>query len=71
MKKYTVFIQEVETIGTTFITFVEAPDQEVAANLALAECLEAWGEGYTLADLHVLGIAAGDIEILEWDDQNY
>lgn len=69
MKSYTVFIREDETPSTTFITAVEAPDREVAANLALAECLEAWGEGYTLADLHVLGIAAGDVEILEWDDQ--
>jgi hypothetical protein len=69
MKTYTVFIQEAETPTTTFITAVEAPDQEVAANLALTECIEAWGDSYTRADLHILGIAAGDVEILEWEDQ--
>lgn len=66
MKTYTVFIRQDNNRGTTFITAVEAPDQEIAAILALAECAECWE--WDLADLHVLGIAAGNVDILEWED---
>ena len=65
MKKYTVFIREPDNTGTTFISSAEAETQEEAVAAVLEDCRDCWEwEG----DLHVLGVAAGDIQILEWDD---
>ena len=66
MKKYTVFIRQPDNTGTTFISSAEAETEEEAIAAVLEECRDCWDwEG---DDLHVLGVAAGDIEILEWDD---
>jgi hypothetical protein len=72
MKTFTVFIREADGTGTTFITSVEAETIEDAKEQALDECSESWGssgENWDRDDLHVLGVAEGDIRILEWDDQ--
>lgn len=66
MKAYTVFIREADNTGTTFISSAEAATREEAVAAVLEECRECWGD-YS-GDLHVLGVAAGDIEILVWDD---
>ena len=67
MKKYTVFIREADNTGTTFISSAEAETREEAVAAVLAECRDCW-EWDEEDELHVLGVAAGDIEILEWDD---
>jgi hypothetical protein len=66
MKTYTVFIRQSDGRGTTFITSVEATNTGHASSLACAECAGCWKAD--LADLHVLGIAAGNVDILEWED---
>ena len=71
MNTFTVFIREADGTGTTFITSVEAETIEEAKEQALDECAESWGSGdepWDRDDLHVLGVAEGDVEILEWDD---
>jgi hypothetical protein len=66
MKKYTVFIRQLNNEGTTFISSYETPGVPEAIDLARADCAECWEADEK--DLHVLGVAAGDVEILEWDD---
>ncbi len=71
LKTYSVFIREANDTGTTFITSVEAADVEEAKELALTECSECWGtreEPWDRDDLRVLGVAEGDVQIIEWDD---
>lgn len=73
MQKFTVFIREADGTGTTFITSVEAETIEAAKDQALDECCEAWGSNgdpWDRNNLHILGIAEGDIHIIEWDDQD-
>lgn len=66
MKKYTVFIRQLNNEGTTFISSYEADGVPEATELAVADCAECWEAAED--DLHVLGVASGDIEILEWAD---
>lgn len=66
MQTFTVFCREADNTGTTYITAVEATDQNAAASAALAECADAWGQEQDT--IRVLGIAEGNVTILEWDD---
>ncbi len=71
LKTYSVFIREASDIGTTFITSVEAANAEEAKELALTECCESWGSPENPWDrdnLRVLGVLAGDVQVIEWDD---
>lgn len=61
-----VFVREGDNSGTTFISSATAATQEDAVSAVVEECRECW-DGY-LGELHVLGVAAGDVEILDWDD---
>ena len=66
--KYTVFT--VSASGdhpTTHITSHTATDIEQAKRLAIKETADDWD--CKKSDVHVLGVAAGDIEILEWTDE--
>lgn len=70
---FTVFVREACNQGTTFITSVQAKDMEEASRLAREECAIEWrrdgaGEDCTWDSLKVVGIAEGDVNILEWDD---
>lgn len=70
MDKYTVWVWAplVEDRGTHYITCVEAQGIPQAKDIALQECHEAWDGCYEPQSLQVLGVAAGDVEILEWKE---
>lgn len=72
---FTVFMREEGATGSTHIEHYAVATAEEAIKLARAKCVSDWG----LADsedeaweceqrLHVLGVAAGDVTIVEWDD---
>lgn len=65
-KTFTVFVRASNNTGTTYITTVEAADTEEAKRIGLAECQDEWG--YPEDHLTVVGVAEGDVNILEWDD---
>lgn len=69
LKTYTVFCQERTGKGTIWIDTVEAPDPDEAASLGRTQCTKSW-EFYDEDNVHVLGVATGDIEIVMWDDLN-
>jgi hypothetical protein len=69
--KFTVWITQSSGFGTHFVTCVDAGCARVAKMLAIEECLENWGENFTEEDLHVLGVVAGDVTIVEWNDSIY
>ena len=64
MTTFTAFCQEAYGSGTIWISTVEADDVLTAISLAREACAEDWD--YDPEDIHVLGIAAGDVEILHW-----
>lgn len=63
---YTAFCQQASGGGTIWIETVEAPDQDSAIELARTTCASEWG--YDREDVHVLGLALGNVNILMWDD---
>lgn len=65
---YTVFIREVTNIGTTHVSSHIAPDMEKAKEEALLEACSDWSGNYTPSDLVVVGVIAGSVDILEWND---
>lgn len=65
-RTFTVFCRDADDTGTTFITSVGADNIEAAKAAALKECADAWGQN--IDSIRVVGVAAGDVEILEWDD---
>lgn len=70
-KVFTVFIRDRVNIGTTFIGAVVADDAESAKKAAVGDCLACWGLPDTPSNrdiLHVLGVAPGDINFIEWND---
>jgi hypothetical protein len=73
---FTVFCQQADQLGTVHIDSVEASDLESAIQVGRAQCLADWnGDNsgseapFTLEDIHCLGVAAGDVRILHWEDQ--
>lgn len=69
--KFTVFIRQADGRGTTYITSVIASSVEEAKALAKEECSREWsvnGSPWAIEDLTVLGVARGDVEIIEWED---
>lgn len=64
---FTVFLRTADGTGTTHISFQEAGDANEAINYAAEECRRDWNADLD-DDLHVLGVAAGDVTIVEWDD---
>lgn len=65
-KTYTAFCQQTNGIGTIWIDSVQAKDLEEAKIAAQANCAADWD--YKPEDVHVLGIAAGSVTILDWED---
>ena len=64
---FTVWICDETGKGTTHISSHAAADTKTATYLALLDCAAAWGHDDT-DTLHVLGIAKGDVTIIEWND---
>jgi hypothetical protein len=76
LKTFTVFCQQENQLGTIHIDSVEAADLESAILAGREQCLADWNGGttgenapFTLADIHCLGVAEGDVNILHWQDQ--
>jgi hypothetical protein len=69
-EKYTVWIAQSNGEGTTFVTCVESDSSHGAKRIALCECSDAWGDegDYPIDSLRVVGVAEGDVEIVEWND---
>lgn len=65
---YTVFCQEKSGRGTVWIESFEATDIDDAKALGAAKCSFDWN--FDPQGIHVLGVAAGDVEILHWEDLN-
>ena len=73
---FTVFCQETSGGGTIHIASVEAADLEAAIIASKQQCIDDWSVGsspdesrWNEETVHCLGIAAGNIEILHWQDQ--
>lgn len=66
MNTYTVFCQDADGTGTTYITSVTAPTIEEAKELAREKCAEDWS--CSVSQVRVLGVAEGEVNILEWAD---
>jgi hypothetical protein len=74
---FTVFCQEAGGGGTIHIAAVQAADLESAITAGKQQCIEDWSCGpgeygespWTLETVHCLGVAAGDVDILHWEDQ--
>lgn len=65
---YTGFCQDVSGEGTIWIDHVNADNEEDAMNLAREACANDWD--FELEQVHVLGLAEGNINILFWEDLN-
>lgn len=68
LQTFTAFCQSSDGTGTVWIDTVQAPDLQSAIGEARQQCAIAWG--CEIPFVHCLGIAAGDVEILQWDDLN-
>lgn len=68
MPKYTAFCQDISGNGTIWIEAFTASDEGVAVAEARRRCAADWD--YDPQDVHVLGIAKGDVKILYWEDLN-
>lgn len=66
MNTYTAFCQQASGKGTVWIDTVGAANQDEALEVARAGCAHDWN--CEPDDIHVLGLAEGDINILMWDD---
>jgi hypothetical protein len=66
INNYTAFCQQADGKGTIWIGTVKAVGLDAASIVAQAYCATDWDCPST--DVHVLGIAAGDVEILVWND---
>ncbi len=66
MNLYTAFCQGADGRGTLWIDTVEAESVDEAVQLAIEHCANNWDCGED--EVHCLGIAGGDVDILFWDD---
>ncbi|TAN03192.1 MAG: hypothetical protein EPN36_14435 [Rhodanobacteraceae bacterium] len=74
MSTFTVFVQQADGRGTVHIADYEAATAADAAAAAIEQVSVDWGtesEPWDKDNLRVLGIAKGDIEIVEWNDIDY
>lgn len=66
-RTFTVFCREASGDGTIFISSAEGICAEEAARKVLDECAEAWGMNSGAID--VIGIATGNVQIVDWQDE--
>lgn len=64
---YTVFCQEKGSGGTIWISAVWASSLDEAMNLGRAQCAADWD--HLENDIHVLGVAEGNVRLAFWEDQ--
>lgn len=64
---YTVFVRQDDGRGTTHVSAHEAASPGDAEQLALAETAADWGS--SVDNLVVLGVIAGDVELVSWDGE--
>ena len=76
-RTFTVFCQETGGSGTIHIASLEVADLESAITGGKQQCIDDWSAGAgespgprTVESVHCLGVAAGEIIILHWEDQN-
>lgn len=65
LQPFTVFCRQKDGKGTTWIRAVQAKDALHATEVALSECATDWD--YPRDEIHVCGVATGDID-LTWND---
>ena len=65
LQPFTVFCRQKDGRGTTWIRVVQAKDALHATEVALSECATDWD--YPRDEIHVCGVATGDID-LTWND---
>lgn len=65
---FTVFCTEVDGRSTVWIGSVEAESSSHAAAAARAECADSWGTDES--EVRVMGVARGEVDVVEWDDEN-
>lgn len=66
MTTYTVFCCSPDGKGTVWIASLEATSVDAARRKGRKRCAEDWS--CSIDDVHVLGVAAGDVNILYWSD---
>lgn len=66
-KTFTIFCRQANGKGTTNIFAVQADDLESATQSGIEQCAEDWA--CDESSIHILGVAEGDVTILEWNDQ--
>lgn len=64
---YTVWCRDMNGEGTIWIDTVRAQSLQNAVIKARRECARAWS--YQTKHVMVIGIAEGDVKILNWDDE--
>jgi len=64
---WTVWLTDVGGAGTTYVTAARAESMADAVEVAMTECRSEWNQEDDYP-LHVLGVARGDVEIVEWND---
>jgi hypothetical protein len=65
---FTVFIKDLVSDGTTWIGHIDTTDVEKAKSEAMRQCAADWDRGEDFDNIDILGVAEGDIRILEWND---
>ena len=73
---FTVFCKQSNGSGTIHIATVQATDLAAAIIAGKQQCIDDWSAGtsaeqsrWNEESIHCLGVAAGNIEILHWEDQ--
>jgi hypothetical protein len=66
MAIFTAFCQEIDGSGTIWINPIHADSLSDAMIVAVESCAADWA--MDVEEVRVLGIAAGDVDILHWED---
>lgn len=67
LSTFTVFVQQADGRGTVLISAHKAIDAEAAREAALTATADDWRESDPTR-LRVLGVLAGAVDVVEWDD---
>ena len=67
MRTFTVFCMDSSRTGTTYIGSDEGSTWQEAALKVRATCAEEWSASPD--EIEVIGVAAGEVNIIVWDDE--
>lgn len=67
-REFTVWVRQANREGTTYATCVKARSQIAAEAKAKRECSANWGDNYPPDSLEIVGVAEGNVKILDWND---